>query len=106
MSWYCRHGSDRFAFSTERGTSSVVVAPRPMKMATTRSPWPYLLSAERAVLIWSMHSDQSSSITSVSASLSALRNVTSADTDEAGHLFQPEAGQRSDLKPACKASCK
>src|SRR5215467_7724831 len=22
MSWYCRHGSDRFAFSTERGTSS------------------------------------------------------------------------------------
>ena len=23
----------------------------------------------------------------------------SADTDEAGHLFQPEAGRRSDLKP-------
>jgi hypothetical protein len=21
MSWYCTHGSDRFAFSTERGTS-------------------------------------------------------------------------------------
>jgi len=55
----------------------VVVAPRPMKIATTRSPWRYLLSAARAVLIWSMHSDQSSSITSVSAPLSALRNVTS-----------------------------
>ena len=41
----------------------------------------YLLSAARAILMWSMHSDQSSSITSVSASLSALRNVTSTGAE-------------------------
>src|ERR1700752_3407544 len=48
---------------------------RPITMDTTRfGVAAYLL---RAVLMWSMHSDQSSSITSVSASLSALRNVRS-----------------------------
>ena len=36
MSWYCRHRSDRFAFSTERGTSSAHICEGDSRPATGR----------------------------------------------------------------------
>jgi hypothetical protein len=53
-----------------------VVVVGPITLDTTRFGAALTCCARRA-RSWSMHSDQSSSITSVSASLSALRNVTS-----------------------------
>jgi hypothetical protein len=39
MNWYCRHRSDRFAFSTERGTSSLTsTATAPQQAGQQRRP--------------------------------------------------------------------